>query len=124
MSGRPAPSYVSGSDPLPSAELVAQVKRSAFMACAARSLDLPWPPGLATHAMIDAAPLVALAVLEATCPTVAVERLARCLGLAAADGVSRLDAMRASDGWPGDVFKATLAAIEGLYPALARGEVR
>lgn len=103
----------SAGDLLPTAAAISGVKAAVLAAITADLANLPWPPGPEAHAVLDAAPYLALALLEAGCVGVPVPRLARCLGLDPLDGPDHLAALRASAMWPGTAFRAASAVLEG-----------
>jgi hypothetical protein len=98
---------------LPTAEAIRAAKDAALSGMAAELANQPWPPGPEAHWLLDEVPLIALAVLADACAGVAIERLARALGLDPLDGPAALSALRRTDAWPTRAWRAARAALQG-----------
>jgi hypothetical protein len=103
---------VRGDDPLPTAQAIRLAKDAALAGVVAAMAQGPWPPAEPGRQLVDAAPYIALALMEATCGDVGLPRLAVCLGLDAGSAPSALAEMRAAPSWPAIAFKAAMAAWE------------
>lgn len=97
---RPADGYATqAGDLLPTQEALDWVKSEAWRRACLKAFGLGWPVSDAGVGVIRMTPAIALIALTKLCPQVALWRVARCLGMEAAEAGEVWNRAQASGGW-------------------------
>lgn len=104
---------VSGSDPLPTREVLDWVKSEAWRRCSLKAIGLGWPVGEAGIAVMRLAAPLALQALTKVAPAVALWRAARCLGLSEAEAAEGWNRAVSLGPWAGEEAAAIAELVLG-----------